>query len=73
MTVGYCVGEISLSELTFISDKMPQVGEYVTVEYDGKRWKLGLLTVEKYSSEDIPSIDETIPELYLTATGKKNT
>ena len=36
MIVGYCVGEISLSELTFISDKMPQVGEYVTVEYDGK-------------------------------------
>ena len=37
MTVGYCVGEISLSELTFISDKMPQVGENVTVEYDGKK------------------------------------
>ena len=37
MTVGYCVGEISLSELTFISDKMPQVGEYVIVEYDGKK------------------------------------
>ena len=37
MVVGYCVGEISLSELTFISDKMPQVGEYVTVEYDGKK------------------------------------
>ena len=37
MAVGYCVGEISLSELTFISDKMPQVGEYVTVEYDGKK------------------------------------
>lgn len=37
MTVGYCVGEISLSELTFISDKMPQVGEYVCVEYDGKK------------------------------------
>ena len=37
MTVGYCVGEISLSELTFISDKMPQVGEYVTVDYDGKK------------------------------------
>lgn len=37
MTVGYCVGEISLSELTFISDKMPQVGEYVTIEYDGKK------------------------------------
>ncbi len=37
MVIGYCVGEISLSELTFISDKMPQVGEYVTVEYDDKK------------------------------------
>ena len=37
MTVGYCIGGISLSELTFISDKMPQVGEYVIVEYDGKK------------------------------------
>ncbi|MBR0272256.1 MAG: DUF87 domain-containing protein, partial [Methanobrevibacter sp.] len=37
MVVGYCVGEISLSELTFISDKMPQVGEYVIVEYDNKK------------------------------------
>lgn len=37
MIVGYCVGEISLSELTFVSDKMPKVGEYVTVEYDGKK------------------------------------
>ncbi len=37
MIIGYCVGEISLSELTFISDKMPQVGEYVTVDYDGKK------------------------------------
>ncbi|WP_296885415.1 ATP-binding protein [uncultured Methanobrevibacter sp.] len=37
MVVGFCVGEISLTELTFISDKMPQVGEYVTVDYDGKK------------------------------------
>ena len=37
MVVGFCVGEISLTELTFISDKMPQVGEYVTIDYDGKK------------------------------------
>jgi len=37
MIIGYCVGEISLSELTFISDKMPQVGEYVTIDYDEKK------------------------------------
>ena len=37
MLVGICVGETSLSEVTFISDKMPKVGEYVTMEYDGKK------------------------------------
>ena len=37
MVVGICVGETSLSEVTFISDKMPQVGQYVTIEYDGKK------------------------------------
>ena len=37
MVVGICVGETSLSEVTFISDKMPKVGEYVTIEYGGKK------------------------------------
>ena len=37
MVIGICVGETSLTEITFISDKMPKVGEYVTVEYDGKK------------------------------------
>ena len=37
MVVGICVGETSLTEVTFISDNMPQVGEYVTIEYDGKK------------------------------------
>lgn len=37
MVVGICVGETSLSEVTFISDKMPKVGEYVTMEYDEKK------------------------------------
>lgn len=51
-----------------------KVGSYnIAVEYADRKWKLGLLTVEEYSSEDIPSIDESIPELYLTPTGKKNT
>ncbi len=36
MVVGICVGETSLTEVTFISDKMPKVGEYVTIEYDNK-------------------------------------
>jgi len=37
MVVGICVGETSLSEVTFISEEMPRVGEYVTIEYDGKK------------------------------------
>ena len=37
MVVGICVGETNLSEVTFISNKMPQVGQYVTMEYDGKK------------------------------------
>ena len=37
MVVGICVGETSLSEVTFISNKMPKVGEYVTIEYEGKK------------------------------------
>ena len=37
MVVGICVGETNLSEVTFISNKMPQVGQYVTIEYEGKK------------------------------------
>jgi len=37
MVVGICVGETNLNEVTFISDKMPQVGQYVTIEYDDKK------------------------------------
>jgi DNA helicase HerA-like ATPase len=34
--IGRCIGETSLVDVSFISKKMPQVGEYVTMEYDGK-------------------------------------
>ena len=34
--IGRCIGETSLIEISFISKEMPQVGEYVTLEYDGK-------------------------------------
>ena len=37
MVVGICIGETNLNEVTFISNKMPQVGQYVTIEYDGKK------------------------------------
>ena len=36
MSIGICIGETSLNEVEFISNKIPQVGEYVTMEYDGK-------------------------------------
>ncbi|WP_407414340.1 helicase HerA domain-containing protein [Methanobrevibacter sp.] len=34
--IGRCIGETSLVEVSFISKEMPKVGEYVTLEYDGK-------------------------------------
>ncbi|WP_297981884.1 ATP-binding protein [uncultured Methanobrevibacter sp.] len=34
--IGRCVGETSLVEVSFISKEMPQVGQYVTLEYDNK-------------------------------------
>ena len=37
MVIGICIGETSLTHVTFISDKMPNVGEYVTMEYNGKK------------------------------------
>ncbi|MCC7553180.1 MAG: ATP-binding protein [Methanobacteriaceae archaeon] len=36
MIIGRCVGETSLNEVNFISKKMPKVGEYVNLSYDGK-------------------------------------
>ena len=36
MIIGRCVGETSLVEVNFISKDLPKVGEYVTLEYDGK-------------------------------------
>ncbi|MBR5504248.1 MAG: ATP-binding protein [Methanobrevibacter sp.] len=34
--IGRCIGETSLIEVSFVSKEMPQVGEYVSLEYDGK-------------------------------------
>jgi len=35
--IGRCVGETSLADVSFISKEMPMMGEYVTMEYDGKK------------------------------------
>lgn len=40
--IGRCVGETSLIEVSFISKDMPKVGEYVSLEYDGK-YVLGMI------------------------------
>ena len=34
--IGRCIGETSLVNVSFISKEMPKVGEYVSLEYDGK-------------------------------------
>ncbi len=33
--IGRCVGETSPTKVSFVSKKMPKVGEYVSMEYDG--------------------------------------
>ena len=35
--IGRCIGEKSLVDVSFISKEMPKVGEYVSLEYDGKK------------------------------------
>ena len=37
MSIGICIGETSLSEVDFISNQTPKVGEYVTMDYGGKK------------------------------------
>jgi DNA helicase HerA-like ATPase len=36
-TIGRCIGETSPVEVSFISKEMPRIGEYVSMEYDGKK------------------------------------
>ena len=65
MVVGICVGETTLSEVTFISNRMPKVGEYVTIEYDGKK-VLGMIEELNPDSEfltDDPDIAAKINEV----------
>ena len=69
------MGETSLTELNFISNKMPNVGEYVSMNYDGKLI-LGMiedlvrgnvaLNSEIYNTEDIERIVEYgLDEFYV--------
>ena len=34
--IGACIGETSLSNVSFVSKQMPKMGEYVTLEYDNR-------------------------------------
>lgn len=63
--VGVCIGEASPTGVTFISKSMPASGEYVTLEYDGRRvigMVEGLVRGSPSISEDIldPSVVERI-------------
>jgi DNA helicase HerA-like ATPase len=35
--IGRCIGETTLVDVSFISKEMPKVGEYVSLDYDGKK------------------------------------
>ncbi|MFQ5815826.1 MAG: helicase HerA domain-containing protein [Candidatus Hydrothermarchaeaceae archaeon] len=68
MEIGVCIGEASPTEVTFISKTMPASGEYVTLEYDGKR-VLGMIEGLVRGSPSIsgdlldPEVVERIVEL----------
>ncbi len=65
--IGRCIGETSLVSVSFISKEMPKVGEYVTLEYDGRKI-LGMietmvrgspsLNIEIYDPDTIAKIRE---------------
>lgn len=68
MELGVCIGEASPTEVTFISKNMPASGEYVTLEYDGKRilgMIEGLVRGSPSISDDLidPDVVERIVEL----------
>ncbi|MEM5881957.1 MAG: ATP-binding protein [Candidatus Aenigmatarchaeota archaeon] len=56
MIIGRCVGDARIEEITFISTKMPEIGQYVILEYDDKKI-LGMI-------EDLirfnPALDEEL-------------
>ncbi|MEM0324468.1 MAG: ATP-binding protein [Candidatus Aenigmatarchaeota archaeon] len=58
MIIGRCVGEARINEVTFISTKMPEIGQYVILEYDNKKI-LGMI-------EDLIRFNPTINEELLS-------
>ncbi|HIQ32828.1 MAG TPA: ATP-binding protein [Methanothermococcus okinawensis] len=41
--IGYIVGETTTTEVTFLSNKIPEVGSYVSIEYPNGREVLGMI------------------------------
>ena len=66
--IGRCVGEATPTAVTFISKKVPKVGDFVILEYEGKK-VLGMIQVLMRGSLSIPdnifdpSVVERIKEL----------
>ena len=66
--IGRCIGEATPTDVMFISKKMPKVGDFVVLEYNGKK-VLGMIQVLLRGSvaipEDIfdPKVVEKIKEL----------
>lgn len=60
MIIGRCIGETTPTEVSFISNVMPKVGEYVCLNYDGKQ-VLGMIETMIRGNvslgEDINSFD----------------
>lgn len=64
--LGICIGESSQTRITFISKLMPTSGEYVTLEYDGKK-VLGMIESLTRGSPSISGdiLDPTVVEKIL--------
>lgn len=70
--LGVCIGESSPTRVTFISKSMPASGEYVSLEYDGRRvlgMVEGLVRGSPSISEDI--LDPSVVERILSYEGEE--
>ena len=69
-SIGRCIGESSLNKVTFVANKLPRIGDYVILEYEGLK-VLGMienvirgsltLSNELTSVEEVEKINELEP------------
>ena len=73
MEIGRCIGETRIDKVTFISSKVPEVGQYVILEYDNHK-VLGMIESvvrfhpalkEVYSEESVEKISEIEKENFI--------